>query len=1079
MLKYGSVKLAACLWLLIIPWSARTNASDGPVVLVNSSTGLPAVVQPQNGAAPSNAAGDSKETQASPPAAEAGHASLPASPPANTSTTTPSETTGAANSPAPGSGTLAAIDTAASESAISRYAGRIVSSIQFRGVTGDASAKLRALVTQAVGEPLDKTKVRASLTALYATGQFADLQVEASSATGNQVDILFITKENYFIGSISLDGAPGPPSGGELIHSTKLELGQLFTQQNLDRGLVGMKKVLEDNGFYQSAVTTDYDWKGADQQLNLHFHLKSGPQARVGKITVTGTPGFDDRQIAGIAKMKPGKHVTVVRTRSALQRLRKKYKKQQRVTAQVSITDRIYQPATNTVDYAFHIERGPIVDVKLDGYHLSKSLIQEFVPIYEENAIDDDLLNEGANNIRDYLQTQGRFEATVTYAHNSDPSGERETVLYKIDSGELSKLTDVDIEGNKYFDHDVINERMQLQAADILNRHGLFSESLVRRDAAAIEGLYIANGFQKVKVTPQITDDYKGMTGRMRVLMRVDEGPQTRVGSLSIVGAKAISEDRIRNVITAAEGQPYSNFNIAGDRDAVLSYYFNRGFPGAGIEVAAEPSPSDPNRMAVTYTITEGRQIFVNRVMVSGLEHTQPQVVNREIQLHPGDPLSESDLLDSQRRLYDLGIFNEVDVAVQNPQGDAQQKNVLLQVKEAKRYTFSYGIGLEVQTGSVNGVSQRQCMLTPGCHLSPQGSTGVSPRVSLDITRLNFRGRNQTIVFKSRLGRLQQRALLSYEQPRWLNHDNLTLTITGFFDKSRDVLTFTSKRLEGSIQARQTLSKAATVLYRFSYRRVKSDLELVDPALQLLSAPVRVGLPSLTYIRDTRDNPTDSRKGTYNTMDVGTAAGIFGSESNFSRLLVQNSTYYTFGKKKWVLARSFRFGFEEPFGKSTGIPLPERFFSGGGNSHRGFSVNQAGPRDPGTGFPLGGDSLLINNIEFRSPPIPLPLLGENLSAAIFHDAGNVFTSSGDALSNLFRFAQKSPENCRSQLATVKCDLNYVQNAVGAGLRYKTPIGPVRIDLGYNLNPPTFPIRLEHRYETLRHFNLFFSIGQTF
>ncbi len=1045
------------------PLSVQTYASGHAPILVESPDVAPGLAQPPAGSTPANPASD---TQGAP----ATTVTSPAPSSAPQSPTSPAATT-----PVPASPSLDAL----AGTPAGFYAGAIVHSIQFRGISGDAATKARALVTQEVGQPLDKARVRSSLAALYATGQFADLQVEASSPAANQVDLTFVTAGNYFIGSISLDGAPGPPSEGELIHSLKLELGQLFTQQNLQRGLANMKKVLEDNGYFQSSVTSDYDWRAADQQVNLHIYLKSGHQARVGKITVTGTPGLDLSQIAGIAHMKPGKHVAVARTRSALQRLRKKYKKQNRVTAQVSITDRIYQPATNTVDYAFHIERGPIVDVKVDGYKLSKSLIQEFVPIYEENAIDDDLLNEGGNNIRDYLQTQGRFEATVASSRSSDPAGDRETVVYKVDRGELSKLTTVDIEGNKYFDRDVINERMQLQAADILNRHGLFSQSLVRRDAAAIEGLYVANGFQKVKVTPTVTDDYLGVIGRMRVLMHVDEGPQTRVGSLIVSGAKTISEDRVRNVITAVEGQPYSSFNIAGDRDAVLNYYFNRGFPDAKMEVTAEPDPAKADRMKVTYAITEGRQIFVNRVMVSGLENTQPKVVSREIQLHPGDPLSESDLLDSQRRLYDLGIFNEVDVAVQNPDGGAEEKNVLLQVKEAKRYTFSYGVGVEVQTGSVNGVSQRQCMLTPGCRLSPQGRTGVSPRVSLDVTRLNFRGRNQTIVFKSRLGRLQQRALLSYEQPRWLNHDNLTLTITGFFDKSQDVLTFTSKRLEGSIQARQTLSKAATVLYRFSYRRVNSDLALIDPALQLLSAPVRVGLPSLTYIRDTRDNPTDSHKGTYNTLDVGTAAGIFGSESNFSRLLVQSSSYYTLGKKKWVLARSIRFGFEEPFGKSSGIPLPERFFTGGGNSHRGFAVNQAGPRDPSTGFPVGGDSLLISNLELRSPPIPLPLLGENLSAAIFHDAGNVFTSSGDAVANLFRFSQKSPDNCRSQLLTAKCDLNYVQNAIGAGLRYKTPIGPVRIDLGYNLNPPTFPIRLEHRYETLRHINFFFSIGQTF
>ncbi|MGH9581119.1 MAG: BamA/TamA family outer membrane protein, partial [Terriglobales bacterium] len=143
------------------------------------------------------------------------------------------------------------------------------------------------------------------------------------------------------------------------------------------------------------------------------------------------------------------------------------------------------------------------------------------------------------------------------------------------------------------------------------------------------------------------------------------------------------------------------------------------------------------------------------------------------------------------------------------------------------------------------------------------------------------------------------------------------------------------------------------------------------------------------------------------------------------------------------------------------------------------AINQAGPRDRETGFPLGGEAIFLNNLELRFPPVLLPVIRERVSAVLFHDAGNVFTSSSDLFRNLFRFSQKSQSDCLLLTLTARCDFNYTSHAVGAGLRYKTPIGPVRVDFGYNLNPPTFPVRQEGRSETLKHFNFFFSIGQTF
>jgi outer membrane protein assembly complex protein YaeT len=567
----------------------------------------------------------------------------------------------------------------------------------------------------------------------------------------------------------------------------------------------------------------------------------------------------------------------------------------------------------------------------------------------------------------------------------------------------------------------------------------------------------------------------------MLVEIHIDEGPQTRVSSLEIDGEGKVSEPEIRDLLTTIEGQPFSELNVATDRESLLNYYFNRGFSDVELETSAKPHNGDATKMDVVFKIKEGTQVFVADRIVGGLEHTKPHIVNREFQLKPGDPISQSAMLESQRKLYDLGIFNEVNMAVQNPDGQAPQKNIAYQFTEAKRYTFNYGFGIEIATGANQGQGT-----------APQGKTGVSPRVSFDVTRINFRGRDQSIIFKSRVGRLQQRVLLSFDSPRWFDLPNWRWTVTGFYDNSRDVNTFASERLEGSTQLEQVVSKSVTMLYRFAYRRVRVDPNSFPPGfnpaegIPLISKPTRVGIPSVSLIRDRRDDPIDSTKGSYNAADVGVAASFFGSEANFSRLLISNSTYHQF-KKKYVLARSTRIGVESPWGSDANlrnIPLPERFFTGGGNSHRGFAINQAGPRDPGTGTPLGGNAMFVNNLELRLPPVVLPFVQQNLSFVLFHDMGNVFTEGKEMAKSLFKYHQDNIANCRDFTVDRGCDFNYISHAIGGGVRYKTPIGPVRVDLGYNLNPPTFPIinsapNSPARAETLRRWNIFFSIGQTF
>ena len=230
---------------------------------------------------------------------------------------------------------------------------------------------------------------------------------------------------------------------------------------------------------------------------------------------------------------------------------------------------------------------------------------------------------------------------------------------------------------------------------------------------------------------------------------------------------------------------------------------------------------------------------------------------------------------------------------------------------------------------------------------------------------------------------------------------------------------------------------------------------------------------SSSFVRDRRDDPVDSRKGVFSTIDSGLAHGAFGSRSDFARLLIRNSVYRRI-KRDLVIAQSLTIGSIYSFGRATGdagVPLPERFFAGGGTSNRAFPDNQAGPRDLATGVPVGGKALINQSLELR-----FPLIGDTLGGVLFHDAGNVY-SSLDKIS--FRYKQRNI-----------ADFDYMVHALGFGVRYKTPVGPVRLDIAYGLNTPSF-----FGYEGTRdqliqgggrrviqrinHFQFHFSLGQTF
>lgn len=1063
-----------------------------------------AAPQAQTGPADSTSAGSG--SQAGEPAQPTGPASSQPAP----GTQVPSYTASPGAAQTGPQQTQPAVSSAsAATPGLRAWAGLNIAAIEFQGVEKASLDPLPSQLSAQPGKKLVPVEVRESLRRLYATGLYQDIDVQGTRQ-GDSVTLIFSGMPRLFVGTLIVTGVKDDRLATQLARATKLTAGSAFSEARLAGSDPLIQDTLRQYGFYQGTISKKTVVDAPNRQVNIEIHVDTGKNARVGDVKVNGDTGMTIQKFRKKAKLRPKSKVTHDTVDRALTGLRKNYQKQDRLEANVDAQDRQFEPVTNHVDYTFGVNRGPVVKVKVDGAKVGKGAVQRLVPIYEEGAVDEDLLNEGNRNLRNRFQRQGYFDARVTHEIQvADPG--HSLVLFHVNKGLVHKVTAVTVSGNKYFDNETLHDRLNVLKATRFIRHGEYSQALVTADVNAITGLYQSNGFTKVKVTPEVkdSDDAPGGGSRKVALLTVnyliDEGTQQRIGAFNVIGARLVPLDTLSPLLNTQPGQPYSAANLSGDRDVILGYYLSHGFDHATLDISQKQDPNDAGIVNVSMNITEGEQILIDRVLISGLKYTRPSTVADQIQIHAGDVLDQSALLDTQRRLYDLTLFNEVNVAVQNPLGDQLRKNVLLQFTEAKRWDFNYGFGFEVQTGNPNSNCNKIVLIQHGLtDCTANGKTGASPRVLFDISRINLRGRNQSLTLRTSYGTLEKRATLIFQNPHLLGNPKFDLSVSGGYTNSQDVTTYAASRLEGSMRITHHPSRANTLIYDFTFRRIKVDpntLNIAPEEVPLASQSVTVGGPGITWIRDTRDNPLDAHRGTYNSVQEFFAKTTFGSQTDFDRLDLTNSSYYSFGKRRYILARSTRIGYERSFGQTSAnfIPLPERLYAGGATSHRGFGINAAGPRDQETGFPIGGAGAFVNSTEIRLPNPRLPYVGDSLGFVLFHDMGNVFIRSSDIWPSFLRLTQPHSDTCRNLSVTPTppttnaetegaCSFNYFSHAIGLGLRYHTPIGPIRVDMSYNLNPPIYPIFVDYsnpdpkappKLGQAPHFNFFFSIGQSF
>ena len=949
--------------------------------------------------------------------------------------------------------------------------GRPVSSVHLQC---DCNLKLEnfpGAVTQKIGEPLDAARISESLKRLYATGKFAELRAEGVPE-GDGVSLTFVSRAQYFIGIVTAEGNTGPVEARALSTASRLHLGQPLFDEDLIAAHKRLNDLMLANGYYRSSITHEITRDPDTLEASVRFAIKAGLPARVSAVQFLDDSGFPPAQLMKISGWHPHLILTATRVEHGLYRLHQFYQSHGRLQANISVQQRVYDEKTNTEKLVVKAEGGPLLHVRVQGASISSSQLQNLLPLYHDGVADEQALAHSEKLLQGYYQQKGYFFATVkaTRAQRQAPQPHIE-VLFRVTLGQHGDFAGFGVKGNSALPTAQLVAAIAPPAEGLLPPRPTYSEELAEQKVATLLALYQSRGYLDARVTPEISDNFGGAPGRRYVTLVIEEGARTTVHKLTLLGIDAPTENKLWPALVSKPSMAYSLEGVHADRDRILDYLADHGYTHAAASWRTTPAKL-PHQVDLQFQVEPGVQDHIQRIVILGNEHVRRALVNRELLIHNGDPLNQSAVLESQRRLYDLGIFNQVQITPQDQPASDTGKTVLVGLEESRRWILGYGGGFEVQKLGSN---------------EPQGQYKASPRLSLSLTRLDVGGRGQTFSMGGRLSNIDTGANMGYLIPRLFNRDDLSLRINGLVDRSRDVLTFTADRKEASVSVEKRFSASTLLIGQYDFRRVEAldiSSKISAQEIPLLSQPALVGMLGGSFVEDHRDDPSDATRGAYTLINAGVSWRDFGSQANFLRFTGQNSTYYALGSHL-VFGRKTQFGVVSPYGAlykitvpasgtqpaeviyTDSIPLPERFFMGGSESMRGFSINQAGPRDPDTGYPIGGNALFFNSFELRSS-----FAQRRMGLVLFEDAGNVYSTIRRM--RIFKFDQSSPS-----------DFDYTSQAVGIGLRYKTPVGPLRFDVGYNLNPPRYNVitttnGVENtEVERLSHVQFFLSIGQSF
>jgi len=925
------------------------------------------------------------------------------------------------------------------------YEGQNVISVEVAGRPDLDQRQLLPILVQQEGQPFSQAKIDQSVSALKSRGVVKEVQVEIRPQA-NGIRVLLVCQPAVYYGLFDFPGAVGKFPYSRLLQIADYPPRGAYSVVDLQNAQASLSKFFQQQGYFEAQVKPETQTDAAHELVNVAFRVRLNRHAKFGTVILKGAPAEEEQRLQQAVKslaarvrgaaIRPGKSYSLRNIQNATQYLESQLIRRDYLGSRVRMASAAYDPTTHRADIQFEVTPGARAHVEVEGAHLWGRTQRKLLPIYQIAGLDPELIQESRENLISHFQSKGYFDVAVQSDIQPTPNGQ--TILFRVVKGARHKVTEAAVVGNQKLSDDRLRGRVKVHKARFFS-HGAFSDRLMKTSADNLKRVYQAEGFSSVSVTPEV----KRSGGNISVQFRVDEGPQDIVAALHLVGNNTVPASTLApQGLKVTEGQPYSTKKVDEDRNQIGAQYLRLGYLNENFRATARPVGKDPHRLDVTYTISEGPKVIVESVITLGARVTRQSLIDKTVQLKPDTPMREDDLLGAEGRLYSLGVFDWAEIDPRGAITTQTAEDVLVKLHEARQNDIRYGFGFEVvnRGGSIPSGT----IALPG--LPPVGlpssfktsqKTFWGPRITFQYTRHNFRGLGETLTFAALGARLVQRGSASYVNPHFVGTNwGSNLTVSG--ERNNENPIFTSRLGDFGFQLERPLNASATqtLSLRYDYRQTALTDLLVPDLVSPEDRHVRLSTLSGTYVRDTRDQALDAHKGMYQTADLGFNPTALGSSVNFARLRAQQAYYKGVGKGI-VWANSLRIGVEQEIAGSR-VPVSELFFSGGGSTLRGFPLNGAGPQrsvtvcgnpsDPSTcaliRVPTGGRELFILNSEFR---IPVPIK-KGLGLVGFYDGGNVFEHVG------FR----------------DFGSNYT-NSVGVGLRYATPIGPVRVDLGHNFN----------------------------
>lgn len=650
-----------------------------------------------------------------------------------------------------------------------------------------------------------------------------------------------------------------------------------------------------------------------------------------------------------------------------------------------------------------YLEEKPIIEeisFSKTRYLKPKKILSK-IKLQKGKFLDKKSLKDDVDVIKDLYAKKGLTSAEVEADTFIDDVTNKASIHFIIREGYKIRIKALNIQGNNSFKDKKIIKVLKTKRKNWF-RSGYLNEDSLTEDMERIKSFYEQEGF--IDATAEYTIDHL-LKGMISINISIDEGKRYYVGKIEIRGNSVISTKEIVKVMEKIEdGGVFSRDKLSVDIAAIRSLYFDRGYIFANVNESTSLDP-ETGKVEILLDIVEGGLAYIEKVIIQGNNRTRDAVIRRELRMAPGDRFDGDKLKRSKERLNSLGYFEDVNFDIQDTDY-SDRKDLVVEVKEAKTGSFSFGGGFSTVDRVVGFVEIEQR--------------------NFDFTNWpTFTGGGQQLKFRAETGSTRNNLLLSFTEP-WLFDRPISAGFDAYRtqrDRGRDVgYAYDEERLGGGLRLGKQFTEYLSGGVQYKFETVTIDNMEAGVSADLASEEGENSLSILGFNgaydkRDSRFNPT---KGFVVNYGVDFAGTILGGDKDFYRTQ-STSSYYVPLKFKSVLEFRLRTGFVNAYGDSDKVPIFERFFAGGANSIRGYDERKVGPLDSSTGDPIGGESLLVGNIEYTVPLI------EFVKLAAFFDAGNVWPDVSDFGSGDFK------------------------SGAGLGLRIKTPIGPVNLDYGYPLN----------------------------